>query len=127
MGAAAMVIVGPPVRIGIPTTCGPACGLGTANSLGLGIEKETVSQRIPRAGVASQRPPVDGVDAVIPAIGIPAGAACCWHAAQPENPRMAQLIKIFFIALVPCAVIAAENVCLVDRFRPANTSRILKR
>lgn len=73
-----MVIVGPPVRIGIPTTDGPACGFGTANSFGFGIEKETVSHRIPRAGVASQHePPDDGVDAVTPAIGIPAGAAGC--------------------------------------------------
>ena len=54
-----MVMVGPPVMIGMPTTCGPACGLGTANSLGLGMENETVSQRHPMAGVASEVVTVD--------------------------------------------------------------------
>lgn len=76
MAGCPMVIAGAPARIGIPTTCGPCCGFGTAKSLGLGIENETVSQPIPTAGVASEDAVAAGA-AVTPAIGIPAGAADC--------------------------------------------------
>ena len=113
-----------PAIIGMPTSEGPLCGFGTAYIFSFGTRKLTVSQPHPKAGIASD---VDAAGAPAVAIPTPAGIESCWHAAQPTAPSIERLINKFFIALIPCAVIAAENVCLVDRFLPANTSRILKR